>query len=98
MANVVQNNKQFSLAVDEKITHKLSDFCRQVGISQSSTVRIAINYFFDDPKLIHSLMDGYREMGNLNRELTHDFWLVRLTLKFTLPSIGINTTFNYFGL
>lgn len=73
MANVVQNNKQFSLAVDEKITHKLSDFCRQVGISQSSTVRIAINYFFDDPKLIHSLMDGYREMGNLNRELTHDF-------------------------
>ncbi|GAY74180.1 hypothetical protein NBRC111893_2326 [Lentilactobacillus kosonis] len=31
MANVVQNNKQFSLAVDEKITHKLSDFVAKSG-------------------------------------------------------------------
>jgi len=73
MVNTVQNNKHFSLAVDEQITSRLSDFCSHIGINQSSTVNIAINYFFDDPKLIHSLMDGYREMGNLNRELTHDF-------------------------
>ncbi|MFT8767217.1 MAG: antitoxin [Lentilactobacillus hilgardii] len=67
------NHKQFSVMINDQVADRLDQFCTNVGISESAAVEIAINYFFDDPKVISGLMNGYREMATLNREISHDF-------------------------
>ncbi|AQW21729.1 antitoxin [Lentilactobacillus curieae] len=96
MEKAVKSSIHFSLTVNDQIAHRLSDFCRHVGVSQTTAVNIAINYFFDDPKLIHSLMDGYREMGSLNREITHDFLASEDDAELHLAQYRKNTIYNYF--
>ncbi|GAA2971900.1 hypothetical protein [Lentilactobacillus parakefiri] len=67
------NSKHFSVMINDQIANRLEQFSATVGISESAAVEIAINYFFDDPKVIDGLMRGYREMGSLNREISKDF-------------------------
>lgn len=67
------NHKQFSVMINDRVADRLDQFSTTMGVSESAAVEIAINYFFDDPKLISGLMKGYREMVNLNREISHDF-------------------------
>ena len=70
------NSKHFSVMINDQIANRLEQFSATVGISESAAVEIAINYFFDDPKVIDGLMRGYREMGSLNREISKDFFLL----------------------
>lgn len=65
--------KHFSVIINDRIADRLAQFCSTVGISENAAVEIAMNYFFDDPQIVNGLMKGYREMANLNREISHDF-------------------------
>ncbi|WP_283679338.1 antitoxin [Lentilactobacillus sp. Marseille-Q4993] len=67
------SKKNFSLVINDHFNLKVEHFCKTMESSQKSSANILLNYFFEDPKTINSLMTGYREMANLNREITKDF-------------------------
>ncbi|UQS85004.1 hypothetical protein MOO46_07130 [Apilactobacillus apisilvae] len=70
---VLNNGICFNIARNSSVQYELDELSNGIPAKLDNQKSVKVSPMLDDYLLINSMIHGYKEMGNINQEISHEF-------------------------